>query len=101
MGPVQGNQFTVGELRQQTYVLGYNTTGLVMSGNFDNLTSGNNTTFNNSDITINDNSTGTITITANLSVAGEYLAQFRGEPSNNASIQFSPIYSFRVVSPIL
>ena len=98
--PVQGDVFTAGELRPLTFVQGFNCADLVNTGKLSNLTTSNNYTYNNTQITVNDNGTGTITITANLSEAGEYIAQFRGEPSNNSAIYYSPIYSFRVQSPI-
>jgi hypothetical protein len=98
--PVEGKIFTTGSLRPLTFVQGFNSAGLVNTGKLTNLSTGNNFTYNNAQITTIDNNTGTLQISANLAETGEYLAQFRGEPANNATVLFSTVYSFRVVDPI-
>lgn len=97
--PVEGDVFSAGTVKPLTFVLGMNIEGLTtLAGSLRNLTTGNNYSYNNAAITVADNGTGTVKITANLAVAGEYFAQFT---ANNATIKdYSPVYNFKVVSPI-
>ena len=68
------------------------------AGKFYNVTTGNNFSYNNAQIAVSDNATGTITISANLSETGRYIAQFSG---NNATLkEYSPEFEFDVVDPI-
>lgn len=97
--PVEGDVFSAGTVKPLTFVLGMNITDLTnRTGLLRNLTSGNNYSYNNASITVADNGTGTLRITANLSEAGEYFAQFT---ANNATLKdYSPVYNFKVVSPL-
>lgn len=97
--PVEGSTFANGEIRVLTFVLGFNLTPLTTrSGKFTNISTNNSTTFNNTDITVADNGTGTITVTANLNLAGNYVAQFH---ANNATLKSSsPVFTFKVQNPI-
>ena len=98
--PTQGDIFYKTEIRSLNFVNGFNSGTLEWTGKLSNLTNGNTTSFNNTQITVTLNSTGAISISANLAEAGEYLAQFRAAPANNASSQYGPAFSFRVVNPI-
>ena len=98
--PVEGDIFSKGTKKQITFVWGSNLAALTnLAGKLVNMTTGNNFAYNNSDISVADNGTGTIQITANLSETGRYVAQFA---ANNATLkEYSPEYGFKVVDPIL
>lgn len=98
--PVEGNIFSKGDIRTLTFVLGFNLAPLgTQAGKLYNLTTGNNLALNNAQITVADNATGTITITANLNETGDWLAQFS---SNNATLKsYSPVFSYKVTTPVL
>lgn len=98
--PVEGSVFTKGTIQTVTFVLGFNLAPLTnRAGKLVNLTTGNNFSYNNAQITVADNATGTITIPANLTEAGEYIAQFA---ANNATLKsYSSDFEFKVVEPIL
>ena len=98
--PIEGSEFSVGEKRTLSFVNKFNTSGLNMTGKFENLTTGNNTQFNNSQITITNNDIGSLSISSNFAEAGEYLAQFRGASANNTNIYYGPVFSFRVQTPL-
>ena len=99
--PVEGNIFTVGTKQTLTFVCGFNMASLpTRNGSLVNLTAGSNTTMNNTDISVTDNATGTLQVSANLSVAGDYLAQFAAANSTTLK-QYSPEFQFKVVAPII
>jgi hypothetical protein len=98
--PVEGSSFYKGEKRVLTFITGVDMTSLpTRSGKFVNLTSNNNVSYNNSDITVADAVTGTLTVSANLSEAGEWMGQFYANNSTTL-LQYSPVYTFKVLNPI-
>ena len=98
--PVEGSIYTKGTLKTLTFILGFNLTPLTTrTGKLVNLTTNNNFSYANAAITVADNATGTVTILANLSESGEYMAQFS---ANNATLKdYGPEFFFKVVDPIL
>jgi hypothetical protein len=101
--PLEGSVFMVGEKRTLTFVTGFNWSAANnKTGTFINLTNANNNvSFNNSDITVADNATGTVTVPANFTAAGFYTAQFKMATANNNNISYSPLYTFVVYAPLL
>lgn len=98
--PVEGSVFTKGTIKTLTFILGFNLTPLsTRQAKLVNLTTSNNFSYANAAITVADNATGTVSITANLSESGEYMAQFS---ANNATLKdYGPEFYFKVVDPIL
>lgn len=97
--PVQGSEFTVGDITPLSFVTNIDLTDLpTLQIILTNLTTGNAFTYNNANITVSDNNTGVVLITANLSEAGEYTAQLHAN-NNTALVSHSGIFDFIVQSP--
>lgn len=96
--PVQGAEFTKGTIRPLSYILGYNCNGLTNAAKLLNLTNNNNTAYNNAQITVVDNATGTVSISHNMNESGKMLIQFKSNDANNTF--YSPTFTFKVSDPI-
>ena len=98
--PTEGNRFYTTEKRPLTFVCGFNITSLVKAGKMVNLSlSANNvTSFNNTDITVADNGTGTVQVTPTFNNAGRFTAQFKFNDANYTYV--SPLFTFDVSAPV-
>jgi len=98
--PVEGSTFSKGELCLLTFITAISCANKTLSGKLYELTTGNNVSYNNSQITRTDNATGVIGVTANLNQSGNWLCQFTATGANNATIEISPLFEFKVEDPI-
>jgi len=99
--PQEGSIFTKGQLQPLTFITAFNANGASLSATLHYITVGNNVSFNNAQVTVVDAPTGVLQITPSLNYSGNCAIQFKKVGANNSSIEYSPIFEFKVEDPIV